>query len=115
MFVLALLFIIGCPEPKLIGNGYCNDETNNLECQFDGGDCCGFCVNTADCTNCDCIGDFAENIVTHALVGDGFCNDETNTVYCNYDGLDCCLSPVNTNFCSECKCHGELVINFVTM
>ena len=24
----------------MIGNGYCNDQTNNVECNFDGGDCC---------------------------------------------------------------------------
>ena len=27
----------------LIGNGYCDDEMNITECNFDGGDCCGHC------------------------------------------------------------------------
>ena len=39
---------------RLIGNGFCNDETNSLECNFDGGDCCGACVNTNLCTECVC-------------------------------------------------------------
>ena len=25
----------------MVGDGICNDETNNLECNYDGGDCCG--------------------------------------------------------------------------
>ena len=28
----------------LVGNGFCNDETNNFKCNFDGGDCCGLCI-----------------------------------------------------------------------
>ena len=27
----------------LIGNGYCDDETNVADCNFDGGDCCELC------------------------------------------------------------------------
>ena len=27
----------------LVGDGYCNDELNIAECNFDGGDCCGHC------------------------------------------------------------------------
>ena len=26
----------------LIGNGICNDEANNADCYYDGGDCCKF-------------------------------------------------------------------------
>ena len=38
----------------LVGNGICNDEANSQGCTFDGGDCCGACVNTEDCTECVC-------------------------------------------------------------
>ena len=38
----------------LVGNGVCNDEANNEGCNFDGGDCCGACVNTEYCTECVC-------------------------------------------------------------
>ncbi|CAM9701777.1 unnamed protein product, partial [Ectocarpus sp. 13 AM-2016] len=31
-----------------IGDGYCDEETNNAECGYDGGDCC----------DCDCIDGF---------------------------------------------------------
>ena len=91
----------------MVGNGYCNDETNNEECNYDGGDCCEN-VNTDKCYHCTC---FLEETCKAGFlpysVGDGFCNDENNNAYCGFDGLDCCRSPVNTLFCSECKCHGK--------
>ena len=74
----------------MIGDGYCNDESNNPECGYDGGDCCGSCINTDYCTYCICIGNTFSNRVANALVGDGHCNDEMNTAECNFDGGDCC-------------------------
>ena len=41
-------------HPYLIGDGYCNDETNNEGCYYDGGDCCGDCINTEFCFECIC-------------------------------------------------------------
>ena len=41
-----LLSIVDCIQPDVVGDGYCNDETNNPECNYDSGDCCGVCVNT---------------------------------------------------------------------
>ena len=37
-----------------IGNGYCDDENNNMECNYDGDDCCGSLVNTEHCNFCEC-------------------------------------------------------------
>ena len=39
---------------ELIGNGFCNDEANNVGCNFDNGDCCGSCANTEYCSDCLC-------------------------------------------------------------
>ena len=39
----------------LVGNSLCNDETNNLSCNYDGGDCC-VNVNTDFCSECNCLG-----------------------------------------------------------
>ena len=39
----------------MVGNNECNDETNNEACEYDGGDCCGSCVNKANCTQCVCL------------------------------------------------------------
>ena len=38
----------------MYANGICNDEANNAECNYDGGDCCGACVNTEYCTEYVC-------------------------------------------------------------
>ena len=77
-FSWELISIADCTQPTKINDGYCNDETNIPECGYDGGDCCGSCINTDYCTNCTCIGNVIGNEVPNALVGDGFCNDETN-------------------------------------
>ena len=93
----------------LVSDGLCNDETNIQECNYDGGDCCGYNVNKNHCTECTCFIEETCFSGVHPLVGDGFCNNETNNFDCNYDGGDCCVN-VNTDFCSECKCLGSGVI-----
>ena len=97
---------IDCQFRTLIGDGFCQDYNNNRHCSFDGGDCCGPCVNREFCTECKCkTGD--TNKITNARVGNGFCNDETNFESCNFDGGDCCGTCVNSKYCSECECIGE--------
>ena len=40
----------------VVGNGYCNDETNSLGCSYDDGDCClGSDIETQYCTECQCL------------------------------------------------------------
>ena len=79
----------GCDKFVLVGDGICNDETNNAVCRFDGGDCCLDFIHS-NCSECICY--FGQICAAnfHPLVGDGFCNDETNIGSCNYDGGDCC-------------------------
>ena len=38
-----------------IGDGYCDDDTNNPSCSFDGNDCCGPNVETSYCISCQCL------------------------------------------------------------
>ena len=52
---------IGGCNTGWIGDGYCDDIDNNVECNFDGGDCCGPNVNTNYCTECLCLN---ENVTT---------------------------------------------------
>ena len=96
--------VSGCNNVTLVGNGFCNDETNNAICNYDGGDCC-FNANKDSCSECIC---FLIELCTAGFypwfVGDGFCNDEANIVQCNYDGGDCCGSCINKEYCSECSC-----------
>ena len=128
-------------HPYYIGDGNCDDETNNEGCSYDGGDCCGSNVNTQDCTECICYADidcaaplnligngFCNDeantagcnydggdccIASLSLIGDGYCDDEANTAECTYDGGDCCGDCVNTDFCTACICHlgGEPAID----
>ena len=88
----------------LVGNGFCNDDTNIAECDYDGGDCCGYNITSEHCTECTCF--HQETClagVTHAFVGDGVCNDETNNAECDYDGGDCCPNPnmVGDGICND--------------
>ena len=104
----------------LVGDGFCNNETNNFNCNYDGGDCCGSCINTDYCTVCQCLSGNNGFGVVNPLIGDGFCNDETNTEACMFDGGDCCgydytyygyeyddyyIDP-NLSQCTECACYG---------
>merc|ERR1719367_1357066 len=44
-----------CGSPQWFGDNYCDDENNNEECGWDGGDCCGDNVNTQYCSACECL------------------------------------------------------------
>ena len=37
------------------GDSTCDDINNNMECGYDGGDCCGCDVDTFYCTECQCL------------------------------------------------------------
>ena len=45
----------GCSNAAWIGDGYCDDVTNNIQCNYDGGDCCGVNINTNFCIQCQCL------------------------------------------------------------
>ena len=92
----------------LVGNGFCDDSTNIVECDYDGGDCCG-CVFTEHCDDCACLDNITSGEITNSVVGNNICNDETNNLNCNYDGGDCCVNVI-TDSCSECNCLGGGVI-----
>ena len=47
--------IIACTKPEWVGDGYCDDITNTIECNFDGGDCCGIYIITYYCNVCTCL------------------------------------------------------------
>ena len=44
----------GSDNPQWIGDGYCDDENNNDDCNFDGGDCCLDEIIADYCTECVC-------------------------------------------------------------
>ena len=56
---LTLTVNTGCESgyPHFIGDGSCDDENNNVGCQFDGGDCCENDYYSWDdyCDDCHCL------------------------------------------------------------
>ena len=96
----------------LIGNGNCDDATNNANCNFEGGDCCGPNVDTNYCEDCICYEDLSCNGLLE-LIGNGQCNDETNNAVCNFDGGDCCGSCANTQQCVHCQCLVGSPLNYL--
>ena len=38
-----------------VGDGFCDDATNNVECNYDGGDCCGPKISMDYCFECICF------------------------------------------------------------
>ena len=108
-----------CQFRTRIGDGFCQDYNNNRHCSFDGGDCCGTCVNSKYCSECECIGE--NSGIMNAFLDNDICEDELNHGDCMFDGLDCCgydwnndgdyddwneIVPGNTALCTECLCKG---------
>ena len=54
----------GCKDSNLVGDGYCHDEANKIQCAFDGGDCCYSCVNKEFCKQCLCINENGDEDIT---------------------------------------------------
>ena len=121
---------LGCVDPIWYNDGFCDDQNNFANCTYDGGDCCGDDVDTAYCTQCQCLDpSFSTSIPSNSTVqssstsstieqtysttsgcpapsweGNGFCNDLNNIANCAYDGGDCCGDNVNTAYCDQCQC-----------
>ena len=86
-----------------LGDGFCDDDLNTLECHYDKGDCCGTCPDFSLCEECVCykllnLCQFAE------WVGDGICDDVTNNLNCDFDRGDCCDPQGDFTLCSKCEC-----------
>ena len=75
-----------------IGDEYCDDINNNVDCNFDGGDC----YNGGTTIFCN-----------QDWIGDEYCDDINNNISCNFDGGDCCGTNADTTFCTDCLCLEE--------
>ena len=70
-------------HPSWVGDGMCDDVTNIIECDYDGGDCCMSDINTQYCEECLCHSSTSTpplhcNSTLAWMIGDGFCDDVTN-------------------------------------
>ena len=73
-----------CPHlkehPEMFGDGYCDRELNNPECDYDGRDCCNSHRPDWDkhCGYaCDCLDpNDSPNICNSELIGNGKCEPE---------------------------------------
>ena len=72
-----LLINKGCNSmyADYIGDGYCDDENNIEDCQFDSGDCCGPDVFTDYCLECIC---YETSLSSTTTVGPEITNEEGN-------------------------------------
>ena len=60
-----------CKFWYLQGNGFCDDSANTLDCNFDGGDCCGT-IRKGQCEECACKqesqGNFGQKIAYNVRI-----------------------------------------------
>lgn len=103
----------GCAVSSWIGDGLCDDEANILECDYDGGDCCGEDVISDYCTSCECIEPVTNSSYCSKIdaVGDGICDEENNWILCNFDGGDCVMSCdvtwIGDSYCDDSNNNAE--------
>lgn len=110
--------------PDRIGNGWCDMENNNEDCDYDGYDCCACQYETPPhefvvkhflvCRNpnsmceldprveeyADCNGDIND-------LEDGYCDQRNNIVDCGHDGGDCCGCGGTDDGFSSSSCEGS--------
>ena len=99
-----------CPNhlAPYLGDGYCDDQANNFQCNLDQQDCCiGTEHSQMYCIACDCIRLNTEGCDRDKLqlLRNGFCEDESNTFECAWDGGDCCDPQAYFFKCDDCICY----------
>ena len=56
-----------CSKSDWIGDGYCDDDTNNEECDYDGDDCCGESIFADYCSQCTCHRNGTKSILMYTI------------------------------------------------
>ncbi|CAM9523721.1 unnamed protein product [Scytosiphon promiscuus] len=110
-----------------IGNGWCDQENNTPECNYDGGDCCectcevdetlgdddyrcgqynGFaCIDpSAPCVDDDSVTVDMIDECDAGQIGNGWCDDFNNKEECAFDGGDCCDCTCTQNMDDDYSC-----------
>ena len=69
-----------------VGDGWCDDFSNNVQCNFDGGDCCSNDVKTDWCIDCLCLEPGLSTIQSTTLSTTVTANPPTAFTTNNYPG-----------------------------
>jgi len=87
-----------CGSPQWFNDTYCDDDNNNEECGWDGGDCCGDDIKTDYCNDCDCLDPNAPEECKNILKNKECAKKAKNKKFCtkNYGKKNCALT------CKEC-------------
>ena len=107
-----------CELFEFIGDGFCDDETNDELCEFDGGDCCDINHDLTLCSECFChwpkieqgdCSNYKDKCIVQSFwyiaeLGNGVCDDPLNIKDCYFDGGDCCLEESDMTKCDDCTC-----------
>ena len=59
--------LVNCTNVDLVGDGFCDDLTNNMECNYDGGDCCGINIKNQYCSECQCLEETTTTTITTTI------------------------------------------------
>ena len=101
-----------CGQPVRVGDGVCDDNNNNCNCDWDQGDCCGKSGEAgqfSQCLDCHCLDPAAcsGQCGAKTYIGDGFCDDNNNNCGCDWDQGDCCGKSGKSkqfSYCTACDC-----------
>ena len=81
----------GCQHWGWVGDGFCDDIANNVECNYDGGDCCLSDIKTDYCSECLCL----EGNSTTTTAGPHEGNITTFTPISTTPGMKICFCDKN--------------------
>ena len=98
----------GCPFWDITNDGYCDDEANIEECNYDFGDCCHWENDFSLCQDCFCktpplnyTEEFCDNFRAlfgySSLIGNGNCDRLLNNQEYAFDAGDCCYDQSSIN------------------
>ena len=91
-----------CLLKDWVGDGICDDTTNNKKCNYDGNDCCEGTYGV--CYKCLChltkeTHREESNLFANCskfMIGDGHCDWWNDNELCQFDGGDCATTTTTT-------------------
>ena len=106
---------LGCPFLHITNDGYCDDEANIEECNYDFDDCCHWENDFSLCQDCFCktppinysINYFQKMLdleIIYLTFGDGKCDVLLNTQEYFFDAGDCCYDQSSVCIKSDRYC-----------